>query len=602
MSSNRSKRIALVGVVLLLLAVVIVIAVPPANQYEISLYDTYPSYFWALVAGALLAGLLAIVVSAKRDGDRSWIFGLLIALLVNSMLLLMPFIRGYQMYGDGDALTHLGYVKEIGMSGSLGENIYPPAHLLVLVLEDATGADPMTIAMLVPMVFSGLYFGGMFYLLDHLFDGRDQFLFGLPFAILPIFGRTHLAYRPFALSIMFVPLVVYLFVKSHRSSTPPVRVAFVLALVALLLYHPLTALFIIGVFSLYFVGKHVPRVRRQYATPTNVLSLSAAIFVVWYSNFAGVIQRFYRVYEVLFGLNEGNPPVDVYVQTVNEASPAIIDLLRVATFRYGVEFLLFGLGFAYIGLTLLLWLRKEYAPDTYTLMFALTLLLFGIGGVFFLVWDLIVSPDRPFKIAKIGAVVLVSQLFYFVWNHGESTSRLRRGVSGSTARLLGSRTGFHGILSVVILLLVVLSVFSFYPSPLVSLSTSQVTEMNLEGTAWVTQHETGADALSVFGYNYDRHFEAQYGTGASKPFSVRRIPDHFNYTEHAYLGQSYTSDTYMAITRRGRIIYPEAFPDYSEQWRFTPDDFDRLERDPTTARVYDNSDYTHYLIDGVREN
>lgn len=595
MQSNRSEGVALIGVVLLLLAVAIVIVIPPANQYEISLYDTYPGYFWALVVGALFAGLFAIVLSASRSEDRSWVFGLLIVLVTYSMLLLMPYIRGYQMYGDGDALTHLGYVKEIATSGGIEGNIYPPTHLLVLVLEDATGANPMTIAMLIPIVFSGLYFGAMFYLLDHLFDGRDQFLLGLPFAILPVLGRVHLGYRPYDLSIMFIPLVVYLFVKSQRSPTPPVRVVFVLSLVALLLYHPLTALFVIGVFLLYIVGKRLPRVRKQYVTPTNVLSLSAAIFVTWYSNFSAIILRFDRIYEVLFGLNEGDPPVDAYVQTIEEASPALIDLLRVMTFRYGVEFVLFGLGSVYIGLTLLLWLREEYVPDTHTPMFALTLLLFSVGGVFFLVTDLIVSPERPFQIAKIGAVVLVGQLFYLVWPHDESTSRSRI----STPQSRSFRPRFYSVLTVAMLFLVVLSVFSLYPSPLVSLSNPQVTEMNLEGSAWVAEHETAAETLSVFGFDYHRHFEALYGTETAKPFSVRPIPNHFNYTENQYLGQSYTNDTYITISRRGRVIYPNAFPDYSEHWRFTPEDFNRLERDPTTARVYDNGDYTQYLVDGI---
>ena len=590
MRSDLLKGVALLGVSFLIVAVAIVNVIPPANQYEISLYDAYPGYFWLFVVGAMFAGTLVIVGSVRRPGDRSWVFGLLLVLVTNGLLLLMPYIRGYQMYGRSDAMSHLGFVQDIVNTGGIDGNIYPPIHLLVLAVADMTGAEPMTVAILIPPIFSAIYFGAMFYLLCFLFDTRERILFGLPFVMLPVLGHVHAGLRPFDLSIMLVPFVLYLLFKSQRNPTPRVRSPFVVSLVGLLLYHPLTALFVVGVFSLYFGGRAMPGIRNQYITPTNVFSLSAVAFLAWYTNFTGIILRFDRVYETLFGMDESEAPVDAYTGTVEQASPALIDLIRIATFRYGIEFLLFGLGFAFLGVALLLFLRQEYILDTNTTMLAGTLVLFSFGGLFFLLTDLIVPHERPFRIATIGAVVLSGQLFYLLWGHSE---RIRH------------RQPFHTVfrfsIVVVLLLLVTLSVFGLYHSPLASESNHQVTEMEVKCAEWLTEHGTAAGDLSEFGMSYRRFYEAQHGTAEARPFWGTAPPDHFGYTEHGYLGESYTADSYLTITRQGRIVYPEAFPNYPEHWRFTSTDFERLEQDITTTRIYDNGGTTQYLVRGTGE-
>lgn len=589
MQTKDLERAVLLGLLFLLGAIAIVIAVPAANQYEISVYTAYPIYFWGLVVGALLTGLLVIVGSAHTPEDRTWVFGLLLVLLTNALLVLLQFIRGYQMYGRSDAMSHLGFVRDIGLSSAIGGgNIYPPMHLLLLALEDATGLDPMLIGMTIPVVFTGIYFGTMFYLLCSLFDSRVKILFALPFVLLPVLGRAHVGLRPYDVGLLLIPFVFYLFIKGQRNPVPSNRIAFVVVLGAFLLYHPLTALFLLLVFSLYFVARYVPKSTDQYATPTNLLSLSAVIFLVWYTNFTSMLFRFERVYGTLFGDEGGTTPADRYSETAEATAIELIDLLRVFSLRYGTEAILFTLGFAFVVAILLLAFREEYIPDRFALMLGGTAILFGTGGLLFLVADLIVPHDRPFQIAKIAAVIIVGQLFYFLIYHVNLTRQSHR-----------ARSGVYAILVVVLLLLTVLSVLTLYPSPLHSESNSQVTEMEIEGTQWLTEHGNTEYGLSEFHISYFRFYHAQFGTDAPMPFSGGEPPPSFNYTNHEYVGEGLDEDSYLTITRKGRIVYPEAFPDYPENWRFAPADFDRLDRDRTTVRIYDNGDYTQYLIDGT---
>lgn len=591
MSEKKLRAIVLFGILLLIGAVITVLRDPGANQYEISVYSAYPGYFWAFVIGSILIGSLVVIASARSPNDKSWMFGLTLVLLTNMLLLSIPYIRGYQMIGRADAMSHVGFSQDVVLLGSINSNIYPPMHVVIAALGDATGVQLVTLGLAVPLVFSGLYFAGMFYLLVFLFDSRERILFSLPFVMLPILGRVHVGLRPFDLSIMLIPLVLYLFFRSQNVPTPAVRGAFVVVLLGILLYHPLTALLIIGVFVIYFAGRYAPGIKKEYAAPTSFVSVSIAVFAAWYSNFTGIILRFVRVFERLFGGGEeGAAPVEGYTSAAEQASPPLIDLLRVLTFSYGVEIILFGLGFLFIGAVLWLLVREKLPLEVHTLMFVGTLVVFTAGSVIFLFLDLIVPHDRPLQIAKISAVVLAGQLFYLLWIHLDWSQYQPK-----------TRTALHVSIVLLVTVLVALTILSIYPSPLSASSNSQVTEMEMDGNEWLTQHGDASDEVTEFGISYRRFYHAQHGVQPGVPFLHYPVPNHFNYTNHDNLGQSYGNDTYMTLTTRGRIVYPEVFPNYPENWRFTPEEFDRLEQDHSTERIYDNGDYNQYLIEGMAD-
>jgi hypothetical protein len=44
------------------------------------------------------------------------------------------------------------------------------------------------------------------------------------------------------------------------------------------------------------------------------------------------------------------------------------------------------------------------------------------------------------------------------------------------------------------------------------------------------------------------------------------------------------------------VTYPAQFPEYRRFWRYTPENFDRLNRDETVSQVYDNGEFDLYMI------
>lgn len=587
MRVHRGRVLTSLGLGCLLAAIAIVLWTPAPNRYEISIYEPYPGYFWVFLIGAMLFGGIVVLDSAQVPHDRTWVFGVALLVLSNTLFLMLPIIRGYMLYGHTDPMSHIGYVRDIVSSGGVGDNIYPPMHLLVVAVSEATGADLLTVGLFVPLVFAGLYLGGMYYVLLYLFDSRRQVLLGLPFVLLPILGDAHISLRPFDLSLLFLPVVFYLFFKSQRSPTPSTRIAFVVALVTLLLYHPLTALFLVGVFSLYFLARIVPGVDDRYSTPTNFVSLSAVIFLAWYSNFAGIITRFSSAYYSLFGTEEGGAPVDAYAETAEEASPPLIDILREATVHFGIDFAVFTLGYLFLVAGLILFVKQVYAPTSYTVMLGTTLVVFSFGGLVFLLFDLIVPPTRPFQIAKISAIVLAGQFFYLLADR----------VEWDIAQF-NSRIGVSPLFVVALVVVVTLSIFTFYPSPYGTSDNQQVTEMELSGSEWIMEYGNADNELTGLELSHRRFHHVQNGVDRPPAFQRGSIPERFSYTERLYLGANYEDDSYLTVTRRARLVYPELFPDYRDQWRYTPADFARLELDRTVGRIYDNGDYTQYRIRG----
>jgi hypothetical protein len=590
MNRNRTwEFVTLTGVGLLLAALAILIIEPPASQYEISLYGAYPIYLWGLLIGAFFLGEVVMLASAQRQSNWLWQPGLVLVLLTNAVLLLMPYIRGYPMYGRGDALTHIGFTRDIVKTGAIsGANIYPSTHVLLQTVSYATGADLMKFAVLVPVVSATVYFGSMYYLLVNLFNSRREVLFRLPFAMLPVLGPAYTGVRPFDLSLLLTPFVLYLFIKSQRDATPAVRVAFVVSAVAYVLMHPLSALFLTLIFGVWTLGTWIPSLSTQHIRPTNVFSVVFVLFVAWYQNYKSILLRIEKITETLLGQTAGAPPVQSYSNTINEASPPLIDLFRVWLFRFGIEFVVFSLGFCSLCLMAFFIYRGWYSVDSYVIIFASMLVVFSFGGLSFLLADLIVGMGRPFQFAKIGGVVLAGGVFYFLWQYIDYKPPSK-----------SVRVGFSVPVAVVLLLLISLTTFGLYKSPLSSQKNHQVTDQELEGVEWLSGNETASDVYGV-GISYSRFYEAQHGKAAEKTLvDQRRPPPHFNYTERQRFGQNYQEDKYLIVTRFGRIVYPSTFPDYRQFWRFTPRDFQRVERDRTVSHIYDSGGFDLYMVNGT---
>lgn len=584
----KRRALSALGFLIVTFLVAVALQVPSADGYEMSLYRVFPWYFWAAVVATLClgCGIVAAGAFTPEVDDRYWQLGLGLVVLVEAFLLCLPYVRGYVVYGRGDVLTHVGFARSIVQTGTLGTlDIYPSLHLFTVTLSFATGLDVLQVSNLLAPVVSLVSVGSCYLLATQLFDRRRTVLFVTPFAILLVGSTAHVNPSPFAQSVLLLPCVLYLFFREQSTQSLSTRVLLVVALISLVLYHPLTAIFLLVPLVAYSAVTAANVFVESLATPTNAASITGAVFVVWYTNFAGIVRRFDSVFQRLVS-GGGTAPLDSYTSTVERTSPAMIDVVEVAIVNYGPSVVLSALASLALVLAVIGHWRGTDALSRPVVTVACSFAAFvALSGVF-LVNDFPVGFGRPLLAARLFAVLLAGLAFAALWR------RSRRPWVRSALRL-----SMYGAL----VLLVVLTTIGLYYSPLMLRSNMQVTEMERSGSEWLFEHDTGETPIETIGLNQRRQFDAHYGKRASDPV-IRRSetapPPHFNYTEYPRLGESYDRDAYLVVTKLGRITYPRKFPSYRSQWRYTPADFDRLERDPSVAKVYSNGEFDLYLIHG----
>ncbi len=597
---------ALLGTVALLIVMATLVTTPPAPGYEPSMYSAFPLYFWAVLVLALFFGAATIVTSAwntersgssssvghwrtKAGGTRWWVFGVALMVLANAVVVLMPVIRGYPVYGRADTLTHIGYVKNIALTGSVEGNIYPTTHILIWAFSSSTGLDPEGIINWMFPVFAVAYFGGTCLLVTTFFEDRSAVLVGLAIVLFPIAGTAHLTMVPFILSIFYVPFFLYFFLTERREPLLPIRVALVLSLVALIVYHPLTALFLLITVVTYQILKYLWLANNGHIQPTYVAALAFVVFTAWYSQFVGIILRFQSIFETIVGNDPGENQLDNYADTVSRTSPDTQDLLQVIVFNYGSEVVVSGLvGLCTLALAVLWW-RKRSEVSLFVTLFVAVFWAFTLGSIPFLTMDLIVGWGRLVIFAQVFGIVLVAVLCSLL---------LREDKNWSKSHIPA------GSVIVIVLLLSAVSVGTVFHTPAGSEMSQQTTQMEIDGSEWFFENREETREISEFGITQYRFHDLHYGvtnrSGAIKTAGTSP-PPRFNYTERSTFGASYEADRYLLLTERGRITYPVNFPNYEPYWRFRPADFDRIETDPTVLKMYDNGEFTAYRVNGIAE-
>lgn len=579
----KGRILASLGIFSLLGSILIIFQTPPAAGYEISIYDAFSPVFWALIIGSIFIGQLLLLLNRTKPSAvfeiRIGIFLIVLPVLILSAL---PLLRGYPIYGRADILTHIGHVMDVQTIG-MSDNLYPPIHIMTVAISGATGISPITIYSLYPLLFTGSFLGGMYLFVSIFSKNKTQLLLILPIALLPIGGAIHGNMIPFSISLLLIPFILYLFIKEQVFQTQHTRVLLLFSIVGILLYHPLTGLFLGIIFSIFVVSQKTNRFTVISEGPSYIASFTLVVFAAWYTNYTGVIVRFRNIFEDLLGEDPGETELDATADILARTSPEISDILSIAFYSNGLDVMIYGLAGGFVCLGGYLWLKNEFTITVTEVMLGSSIFLFGFIGIVFLTNDFIVGFGRPLTFGKVIIAPLAGSFLYLVIERSRIRSTL--------------------VLIFVILILFVLTyaaVFGLYHSPATANTNQQVTQMEIDGMEWFFSHRNEELLIEEFGidqYRFDHMFHGANTTSTN----IRRVettpPPHFNYPEHDTFGESYVTDRYFLLPHLGRITYTERYPQYEEHWQFTPDDYHQLEHDSSVNRIYDNGDFQIYLID-----
>lgn len=179
--------------------------------------------------------------------DRAQLYRISLTLCVFAGLVfqLLPTIKGYFLFGNGDPSNHLGAILTIFNTGRLPIlDQYPALHIVGAVLGEFTSISLLTLAPLLQEVFYVTFLLSSFALIPSLFktirERRVSYMmmsaFPLGYYLLPQF---------FALSL--VPLIILLFKANNRNAL----FVYSLLLIGLGITHPLVALMLVAAFTLW---------------------------------------------------------------------------------------------------------------------------------------------------------------------------------------------------------------------------------------------------------------------------------------------------------------------------------------------------------------
>src|SRR6056297_2011101 len=185
----------------------------PASGYELSIYAATPDATWVGIGAALVVGGVVALTAPRQS--RLHDAGLVAVGVAGLSVFALPILRGYEHYGAGDSLTHLGWASELA-DGSLSvtELLYPGVHTTSVFVAETAGVDLRLAVLYVVLVAFPLVYLLFVPLTVQALGGRRRALAaGLLAAVLfvPINNvSVHPVAHPTSQAIMLVAFVVYL--------------------------------------------------------------------------------------------------------------------------------------------------------------------------------------------------------------------------------------------------------------------------------------------------------------------------------------------------------------------------------------------------------
>ena len=564
----------------------------PARGYELSIYAGTPLAFWVGLALALLVAAALSLLPAIPPGIRAVAVGL--AAVAGVALVGLPLLRSYYFFGSGDALTHLGWVKDIvaGRLDPLGF-MYPAGHLVSVFVGEGAGVPARRALMLMVFAYAVVPFVFVPLCMRQFTDRRWTVPVGVFSALLllPINNvSVHLMAHPTTQAILFLPFVLYLLFRYLRLPVAERTVwgrasawgmMLALASASFLLVHPQQAVSLLLLFAtvsfVTFALRWVDHSRTVRPNPLYAQTLLlGALVLLWlprHVRATGALEAI--VGRLLAG--EGDPGGAIAHQSSSLAQVGgSIGELFLKLFLVTTVFLLLAGGLALYCLRG--WRTTGDAGESfvqYVTASAIPL------GALFLVYFLSGVTRQHYR--QVGFIVMLVTILGGV--------ALVRGATFLAGRYSTRAVGAG--LVVVLAAALLLSVPVVYASPYIYQPTQHVSEAEMAGFEYTFEHGTDNPYIGVRS-GPDRYVDALYGTVGStsdaSPSVGEGVPlGTFN---RGTLPAYYQEPQYLLVSqgdiRRERGLW--------DGLRYTATGFDRLDGQPGVNRIYSNGEVASYLV------
>jgi hypothetical protein len=561
----------------------------PSQGYELSIYSATPFVAWLLIIICVICGIIILIWSVIQSTYHrlsSWILGLILLLFTRLTILYLPYNRGYFSW-TGDNISHAGLVIDILRSGFFsGENFYPITHIILSQIQIISDINTYLVINYSTAIIS-VFFVLSFYLLGNIiFSDRRYTLLTLASVGCVIFNQYDVFLTPNGWSILFFPFIFFVVLKTmKKKDTLAYSVLAIILLTMLPFFHPLSTLMMIAILTMFllifiFINNFhaLRKVLDGYIrvntdlNPLPFILILLAVWIPWVISFSFFNANIEGIFDALVSGDSVNVIAGMSGK-LGKMGFGILDTLLLILMQMGSE--LFFLALFLLG-TFIVMTKCRQKPD-FENFFVLMIITLMFGSLYTLyIFNLLPGVEN------IGAERLLAYLVLFL--------PLFAGVV-YTQLLIKNPRVYSGICIILILIPVVLSILSLYSSPIISYASPQISVMDMEGAQWAIDMNQDKVAFVMIAKDPSRFADGLMGTVAANQRvdlkDIKNVPDHFTYADNRWLGQAYSGDRFLLMTKMDKILYSTI---YKRIGRFGDADFSRLRSDMSVDWLYSNGE------------
>lgn len=570
------KILSIVGFLSMGFFVFLITKVEPPQTYEMYFFQPYSAFIDFIVVAILLLGFILLIFGPDAYNSKTYLSGYLILVVFFSLCISLPYIRGYEIYGRDDVLTHFGFIKDLINNGRVGySNFYPISHIQLATLSYLFNISFEKLLFLMQIIYYIIYTTGI-YITAHFAFKRFNARITTALGCIPLFTYFNSLFLPTYFAFCLAPLIIYLLVKAFNSSLIAHHILLLILLILMPFFHPfassnlLAVLLIFGlsiyIANSYFSTQFTKLMPSKILLPTLILFTS---FFSWFSSsvfFAGSIRQLYVLF-VERGLESLSQKYEM----------AITKFLNVREFTflliqsYGHEIVYLILASAFSLYIIRDFKNKKTQFEALFFVFLFVIFLFSTFFLFFSAPVVFSNPLRELKWALLPATfingIYISTILY------TQTNKHVKIIYCSLLILLLTFSGYIGI-------------YSLHSSILMRGGmNAQVTRSEVSGMKWLLEHRN--NSIPTYSHLNDsaRLVDSILGVEASRKMNNAFIksPPHF----------AIKSNGYLMITAYLKSRFTIWRP-YGADIEST--DFDKLLSLRNYFKVYNNNDTELFFI------
>jgi len=548
----------------------------PARTYELSIYSSTPVLFWILIIPSILISTFIGLLYKSFQKITS-----VVIFVSTSVVYALPLIRGYYFVSEADSLSHLGIVKSINWGTIDPWNLfYPSTHILSLAISNILSINIERSMLIVSFIFVPVFIISITSIIGRISPSDSSIFIGILVGslMLPI-TRAGLHFAPNTLARLFLPIATFpLIIQSNRYTKHMAILSCVLS-VGLLFLHP--QLFL--VYCVFLMGSVVSM---TITNSGSVLStdkgeshriilflISSLLLYVWVNSKPKFIIAVESVTtSLLFSSPSSTSSTSTRIDSLYAVGGSIPEVFVKIYLPSLVLILLSILPIKKVILSIIS--KKRGVKDNIDI--GILNIFGGSVGIFMLFVATLALSTYYMR------VFFASAAFFTILG-GVGLIQLAKNVS-KHSRL---------VISIVVMLLIILSTFSAYPSPYVYSANKHVPEAQVQGYSTLLQNSANDIEFVRVRSAVFRYVHAIEGiqTDYYKYTGQYRAPtpDHF---ANQSLSHHYQNPKYLIVTEADRQRDPHAYNGI----RYSEEDFQYLDNSKQIHRIYSNGQLDGYLI------